>query len=1424
MIHISNRILRKTLFLMLAVIGTSSVSAQYYLNLYQKDGSNIKYKTSEIEKISITDRVRPNFNAEFVDLGLSVKWASCNLGAMTPTEFGMYYAWGETDTIVSSSQYKWYDNFTQKYSKYVLTEYYGKMDNKYRLDAEDDVANVYGGPDWRIPTDKEVKELVDSCYWTWTYVNGVAGYQVRSPKNGNSIFLPSAGVVWDSIPQSQGYSGYYLTNTLYTQYNSSFCNNLYFDELGFYLTNDNRNLGYTVRPVVSSKFDDNLVVATSLTINKKFISVEAGQQDSINAVYRLEKPELGVQLSWVSSNPAIAKVSSNGIVVGISAGQCVITAKIGSLTESCAVTVTASTAVKEAVDMGLSVRWATCNIGASKEEYVGSYYAWGETSGKTTYTWDNYKWMGKESNLTKYNDDDNLSTLQPDDDAAHIIWGDDWRMPTNAEFRELVSNCDITNDKKDGMPVVKFTSRINGGVIYFPLNGEFEGESWSSSPIGYVWTSNRNEDEVQQALSAFMLSLQFAGIINVSPNESENQFSTGRYVGLGIRPVKPYSVADIDSLMLDETEVELLVNKNYELAIKGRIPGSGAVAVSGVQWSSSDDKVATVKDGVITAKGEGTCVITASANNLTAECTVTVVDGSPEYVDLGLSVRWATFNVGAYKPEMAGDYYAWGETEPKTDYSWADYKYSNGSNNTLTKYCNYSNYGLDGFVDNKTVLDLEDDVAHVIWGDNWRTPSMEEFEELVNNCSWEWIEKNGVYGYKFTSCVGGFTDKSIFMPSVGYYSRTNIGYASQYGVYMSNELRFNNPSQARVFFSNSYDVYFTYGGDRTLGLPVRPVCNFDISAIDRIGFENDTLLLSLESSDFSLKVKLFDEYGRVIKVASSLNYNWTSDDLSVATVIDGIVHPVGEGSCTITVSYESHNAVCVVNVIDPSKVVPEGVDLGLSVKWATFNVGAFKPEMAGDYYAWGETEPKDDYSWSTYKYCGEASSLFTKYCSDSDNGFDGFVDYKTVLEPEDDVAHVLWGADWHIPSTKEFQELLLLCDWNSGVTLNGVEGISITGPNGNSIFLPSLGYYEGSTFYNPYGGEYLTSELDNDYDVYVVDYELWSINRCLGLMVRPVEPNDEWVGIDSITLSKSSVTIGLNEIVYLNDTLWSGNTNYNFFEYEVTWTSSDESVAIVEDGAIRGISTGEAVIRATYGGVYAECTVSVLSSNINYSATGFEGDYGYVDLGLSVKWATFNVGATSINSYGDYFAWGDTVTYYEEGYAQSHPADWKEGKTNGYTWSNYKYCAGSYNNLTKYCSINSSGYEGFTDGKIVLDPEDDVANVIWGDSWRMPTETELFELYNNCDWIRTCWLGVMGYRVTSKVSGYEDRSIFLPAAGYREREYMNAQNEIGYYWSSSVVSSEPSTAFNLSILSNRVSISSYSRYEGFSVRPVCPKE
>ena len=116
-----------------------------------------------------------------------------------------------------------------------------------------------------------------------------------------------------------------------------------------------------------------------------------------------------------------------------------------------------------------------------------------------------------------------------------------------------------------------------------------------------------------------------------------------------------------------------------------------------------------------------------------------------EYVDLGLSVKWATCNVGATTPEGYGDYFAWGETQPKTTYNWSTYKYCNGSYYTLTKYCVDYSYGT---VDNKTTLELTDDAARVNWGGKWRMPTKAEYNELKNssNCTWTWTQKSGVRG------------------------------------------------------------------------------------------------------------------------------------------------------------------------------------------------------------------------------------------------------------------------------------------------------------------------------------------------------------------------------------------------------------------------------------------------------------------------------------------------------------------------------------------------------------------------------------------------------------------------------------------------------------------------------------------------------
>ena len=190
-------------------------------------------------------------------------------------------------------------------------------------------------------------------------------------------------------------------------------------------------------------------------------------------------------------------------------------------------------------------------------------------------------------------------------------------------------------------------------------------------------------------------------------------------------------------------------------------------------------------------------------------------------VDLGLSVKWASCNLGASKPEEYGDYYAWGETEPKESYYWASYKWCNGSSSTLTKYNTDS---FHGNVDNKTVLEPEDDVAHIKLGGKWRMPTDAEWTELRNtsNCSWTWTTINGVNGYKVQSKKSGYTDNWIFLPAAGYRLDTILYYVGSDGGYWSSSLYTYNPHYAWYvcFYSGnvsrgSYDRYY--------GLSVRPV-------------------------------------------------------------------------------------------------------------------------------------------------------------------------------------------------------------------------------------------------------------------------------------------------------------------------------------------------------------------------------------------------------------------------------------------------------------------------------------------------------------------------------------------------------------------------------------------------------------------------
>ena len=192
-------------------------------------------------------------------------------------------------------------------------------------------------------------------------------------------------------------------------------------------------------------------------------------------------------------------------------------------------------------------------------------------------------------------------------------------------------------------------------------------------------------------------------------------------------------------------------------------------------------------------------------------------EGNHEWVDLGLpsGTLWATCNVGANSPEDFGDYFAWGEVSPKEVYNWSTYKWYNSSNNALTKYCTSSDYGP---VDNKTELDPEDDVAYVSWGASWRMPTQEQYLELMDKCTLEWFQRNGVNGF----LVIGPNGNTMFLPAAGFRLDDELFFYGTLGYYWSRTLYSNTTYNAHYlgFYSSSVDWC---NGDRSNGLVVRAV-------------------------------------------------------------------------------------------------------------------------------------------------------------------------------------------------------------------------------------------------------------------------------------------------------------------------------------------------------------------------------------------------------------------------------------------------------------------------------------------------------------------------------------------------------------------------------------------------------------------------
>ena len=641
-----------------------------------------------------------NLDVKYVDLGLSVLWADCNLGADSPTDYGCYYAWGETEP---KDYFSW-DNFHHYEAPHEeqdsddedllhpfdMLSTYNRSNRSYeplRLISANDAVTVRLGAEWHTPTIEEYNELYANCDYDTVTLNGVLGLRYTSRIAGyedRSIFIPYGGYIeggdtigtglgfWVWTSESDNYwdadsSATYVSTS--NKVNPSF---FYLDQelrVGIgtkpSLAGNYRCMGYNIRPV--RRYDSDALKSFEISASK--LDLDFGEIRRVNAVIKPSgRPVEKGEVKWSTSSDEVA-VCQDGTVTAIGVGKCVITAEYEGYKAQMKVKVTMP--VPEAVDLGLSVKWASANMGTSSPLKPGAYIAWGETSPKAgLYTGENYKrvWADK---------------LEPQNDAAAVWLGGGWRMPDADELWELKNKCTwkyVNNKDSCGYIITSNVPGYEGRSIYLPAAGyKTNHESLVAMNLAYYGTYN-----------TLAYNTSVSDVRLGSPNKSE---------GCPIRPV------------LD----------------------------------TSDGKKKEVGPGPVKP---------LSHNAL---------------VDLGLSVLWADCNVGAESPEEVGARFAWGETEQKTYYTTANYKY-----NDSHRY--NSDYG-------KQKLIADDDAAHVNWGGEWRMPTKEEYAELFKNCEWADTILNGVEGFLFTSKVPGYTSNSIFLPF------TNGGiYKADGGIYLTSEV------------------------------------------------------------------------------------------------------------------------------------------------------------------------------------------------------------------------------------------------------------------------------------------------------------------------------------------------------------------------------------------------------------------------------------------------------------------------------------------------------------------------------------------------------------------------------------------------------------------------------------------------------------
>lgn len=480
-----------------------SVNAATFMSVEQNDGSIAKYNVENVSQVTFGDAAGSEAATvsgshglyTYVDLGLSIKWATCNVGALAPNQYGAFFRWAETNVADDYSKTNKYTDADGKYTKYVTDASQGTVDNKTVLERADDAAVANMGGAWRMPSKKEAMELLGNCTWVWIedYNNtGVPGFMGTSAINGNTIFFPAAGIVNNGEVKSKGDYACLWTNTVSDfQAAKNLAAVFYFNQnnMSTGLPAEGRGAIHTVRAVYDPAAETNLESA-----------LDAANQQIAN---------LNEQLDNCGGGAVLDLIKYNGYAH---------------------------------VDLGLPSGnvWSAANLGAEDEDGYGDFYAWGELEAKndkSLFTKDNYRFYDNNAKaFTKYTEDDGKRTLQVADDAIRAVMGGSWKMPTEEDFQELIDNCTwkwIAIDGKKGA----LATGPNGNTIFFSVGGRMasgSGTNLYTDAFGYYWTKDLSNSSESYA------SIMRLGADNINNGKKKPSIQSEiRYYGVNIRAVCP---------------------------------------------------------------------------------------------------------------------------------------------------------------------------------------------------------------------------------------------------------------------------------------------------------------------------------------------------------------------------------------------------------------------------------------------------------------------------------------------------------------------------------------------------------------------------------------------------------------------------------------------------------------------------------------------------------------------------------------------------------------------------------------------------------------------------------------------------------------------------------------------------------------------